>query len=382
MNDRKPSPNSTVKSTHHISSNNNQGGEYDCGDEQQGALAEEDCGSQSSSTSSRSSFITKMATLSLDGGDKPISPSELETVFSSDIGDSNGFDSSCSYSSSYYDSLLSGPLHEAAGVKDDGHDGDDSNEKQTKKRQVDDINPSVLENIAAVDATTTGIQNNATMDDVLSSAVTVTSSAIGAYNHSQQPSEAAVMAAAQADSGNPSTRTTSDIEGSHLKKWFARYTELQQYQKEHGHCSVPNDYEPNRQLGRWVKRQRHQHYLFNEGKHSTMTKERKMLLDSVGFIWDSRNAIWEHHYQELLEFKSVHGHCKVPSQYTDNPSLGLWVKRQRGDYKSFCDRLAMQQPSKNDTIVYGKRFQRLLDIGFVFDHRATPTAETVSMPTS
>jgi hypothetical protein len=32
-------------------------------------------------------------------------------------------------------------------------------------------------------------------------------------------------------------------------------------------------------------------------------------------------------YNELVEYKRVHGDCSVPTQWAPNPKLGAWVNR-------------------------------------------------------
>jgi hypothetical protein len=34
---------------------------------------------------------------------------------------------------------------------------------------------------------------------------------------------------------------------------------------------------------------------------------------------------WQVQYQQLLEYKTTHGHCCVPNEYKPNPVLGRWV---------------------------------------------------------
>ena len=194
------------------------------------------------------------------------------------------------------------------------------------------------------------------------------------------------------------------------RSWMERYNELVLYHQENGHSSVPNDYPPNKRLGHWVKRQRHQHFLYTKNKHSTMTKERKIQLEQIGFVWNSRDAIWEQHYGELVQFKRLHGHCKVPTEYAAKPSLGQWAKRQRREFRAYRESQEQQQelqapPSprrrqrrsrknnnlssssqaaavsvttsssdqqqeeKQTNMVLEKRFKMLQHIGFVFDNR-------------
>jgi len=66
------------------------------------------------------------------------------------------------------------------------------------------------------------------------------------------------------------------------KMWDARFHELFAFKVKHGHCNVPST---SGKLGTWVRKQRHQHRLFKEGKPSPMTKERVQKLESIGFQW-------------------------------------------------------------------------------------------------
>lgn len=65
-----------------------------------------------------------------------------------------------------------------------------------------------------------------------------------------------------------------------------------------------------------------------------MVKERREKLESLGFTWQVRNRPeWEQRFQELMEYKAIHGDCKVPQHYKDNKALGKWVAKQREQYK-------------------------------------------------
>jgi len=120
----------------------------------------------------------------------------------------------------------------------------------------------------------------------------------------------------------------------HEEKWTLRYRELLEFRRETGHSAVPHTYPKNPQLARWIKRQRRQHKLMNEGKPSTMTTERLELLNSVGFIWDSHHLNWLEKLEALRAFKQEIGHCNVPSNFRDK-KLSTWVKCQRRQYKLY-----------------------------------------------
>ena len=120
---------------------------------------------------------------------------------------------------------------------------------------------------------------------------------------------------------------------SHLEQWNQRFNELVRYRLQNGNCLVPLEYVPNPRLSFWVKRQRCQYKLKMEGKHSTLTPDRKKALDELGFVWDSHLATWEEKFNELLQFRSAHGHCNV--NRNDDYNLSIWVKSQKRQMKLY-----------------------------------------------
>jgi hypothetical protein len=119
--------------------------------------------------------------------------------------------------------------------------------------------------------------------------------------------------------------------------WKVKFAELIEFKQQKGHCCVPNTFEKNPALARWVKRQRYQYKLKIEGKESTMTDERIVVLNEHGFIWDSHGAAWQERFNELAEYKELYGNCNVPSNYSSNPQLATWTKCQRRQYKLYSE---------------------------------------------
>jgi len=70
--------------------------------------------------------------------------------------------------------------------------------------------------------------------------------------------------------------------------WDRRFNELKQYKADYGGCSVPKEWSGNKQLGRWVSKQRVQYRYLQQGKESSMTEERIAKLESIGFEWSLR----------------------------------------------------------------------------------------------
>ncbi|WP_257616748.1 DEAD/DEAH box helicase [Chlamydia suis] len=129
--------------------------------------------------------------------------------------------------------------------------------------------------------------------------------------------------------------------------WEENFLELQRFREEHGHCKVPQGYPQNPQLALWVSDRRKK---FKKGK---LAEDRIERLEELGFVWDVTEEAWEENFLELQRFREEHGHCKVPKRYPQNPSLGVWVIRQRHDF------------SRED--LSEDKIERLEELGFVWD---------------
>jgi hypothetical protein len=101
------------------------------------------------------------------------------------------------------------------------------------------------------------------------------------------------------------------------KKWLQQYENLKAYKGEHGHCNV--DTREDGLVG-WVERQR---TTFRGNK---LRKDRKELLDEIGFDCEPGNTFWLQQYENLKAYKDEHGHCNVN---TKEDGLGNWVHTQR-----------------------------------------------------
>jgi hypothetical protein len=72
--------------------------------------------------------------------------------------------------------------------------------------------------------------------------------------------------------------------------WQTRFDELKAYALNHGHCDVPHNYDLNTKLPTWIKCQRRQYKLLQQGKTSNMTQERIDMLLQLGFKWGVRTS--------------------------------------------------------------------------------------------
>jgi hypothetical protein len=152
--------------------------------------------------------------------------------------------------------------------------------------------------------------------------------------------------------------------------WEDRLIELADYCKVHGHCNVPQNYNENSKLASWVRTQRDQYRLQQEGKMSSMTTLRIQQLESLGFEWRVCIITWEDRLSELADYRKVHGHCNVPHRYSKNPKLGEWVGTQRTNYK-------LRREGKTPCIS-AIRIQVLERLGFQWIYRGTTWEKRLS----
>ena len=145
------------------------------------------------------------------------------------------------------------------------------------------------------------------------------------------------------------------------EKWRQRYEELKKYKKQYGHCNVPQRKSEHKQLSIWVNRQRYFYKKLQQGDLSTSGFSQKHIeaLEKIGFEWSpdrKSGEKWQQRYNELVEYKKIHGHCNVPQRQEDVRQLAIWVTHQRNFYK----KLKEGSPSQ----ITEERIKALEKIGF------------------
>ena len=83
-----------------------------------------------------------------------------------------------------------------------------------------------------------------------------------------------------------------------------------------------------------------------------------------------RSNGWNERYNELVQYKRVHGNCNVPSGYRLNPALSQWVKRQRYQHKL--------KLNKEHTNLTPERYNMLQKLGFVWNAHEANWEESFS----
>jgi len=153
--------------------------------------------------------------------------------------------------------------------------------------------------------------------------------------------------------------------GNGNSSWDKWLEQLRAYKDEHGDTDVALKYPKNPCLGAFVNRQRTEYRKMQQGAQSSLTEERIKSLDELGFKWQMRvsRTPWEQRVKELREFKEVHGHCNVPSTWSENQPLAYWVFKQRGQYRLFKQGLESGTPNSKCTIT-PDRIAQLDILGF------------------
>lgn len=165
------------------------------------------------------------------------------------------------------------------------------------------------------------------------------------------------------------------------KSWDCQFQSLVEFKEKNGHMKVPTNYQPNPSLYFWIGTQRQSY------KQQKLSAERIEKLTELGVdlsIQQSRerpkgkvgskstiessspvaekfdresylSELWEKSYQEMVEYQKKFGNCKIPVNYTANPSLGAWA---------FAQRMAYEKNKLPD-----ERAAKLIEIGFAFGNK-------------
>jgi hypothetical protein len=196
-----------------------------------------------------------------------------------------------------------------------------------------------------------------TFSDLNQNQATAVQEVLVCYNSPQMQPPAYSLtytSSAHGDSSLAKRRTVPQIHPHQDDKWDERYKQLKDFHRAHGHSVVPYNYKKFPPLAWWVKRQRHQMCLKQSGSHHTMTEEREQLLNKLDFVWETRAASWEQHFQELAMFKTNHGHLNI--SHGQHPKILTWARSQRKQLRLFW--------AGAKSSLTADQVQRLISLGF------------------
>ena len=107
------------------------------------------------------------------------------------------------------------------------------------------------------------------------------------------------------------------------EKWEEACLALCKFREKHGHCAVPVHYNVNKlKLGAWVSNQRQ--------NKKTLSKDRLLKLNEIGFIWDPNAEKWLRYFKSLKSYWERTGQSQPPEEHSENKlKIGTWATRQR-----------------------------------------------------
>lgn len=140
------------------------------------------------------------------------------------------------------------------------------------------------------------------------------------------------------------------------KSWEEQFEELVEFKKKYNHCMVPNRDEDYIKLSGWVQHQRAEKKKKASGTTSRLSDDQEKRLDEIGFVWNIQDKVWNERLKQLKDFKSKHGHIRIP---TKSGKLGNWVMIQRQQY-------GLKRDGRKNTLS-DERVKALEDLDFEWD---------------
>lgn len=103
--------------------------------------------------------------------------------------------------------------------------------------------------------------------------------------------------------------------------WNGRLKQLEEYVEKHGDAMVPHGYKEDPSFGEWVHRQRTSYTTYmrsQKKKLNTLLEGRIEKLKAVGFNFTVHEDKWLEHFEQLKEYRQLHGVRTQPVLVTYN----------------------------------------------------------------
>jgi len=153
--------------------------------------------------------------------------------------------------------------------------------------------------------------------------------------------------------------------------WQTNLQNLRKFKKEHNHCNVPEDYERDRQLARWVKNVRTHRNKLPDFVEKALLK--------LKFDFNYKPSSWEYYYHQLKAFHRVHHHVYIQARDTAYTSLYQWTRAIRGSkskltqaQRESLDKLGFVWEAQNRGKLWELRLQELSDFKKKHGHVIVP----------
>lgn len=112
------------------------------------------------------------------------------------------------------------------------------------------------------------------------------------------------------------------------EKWGKSLNDLREFKVRYGHTNVPSTTKTHKSLAAWCDHQR------RRLKRGLLEKERRALLDEIGFVWEPHQNLADTMLDQLRAFQDKRGHCRIPHASVNNAKLRSWCRKQRAKYKA------------------------------------------------
>lgn len=114
--------------------------------------------------------------------------------------------------------------------------------------------------------------------------------------------------------------------------WLKMFDQLFSFIIKHNHTIIPRGDTETKSLSLWLVKQRKS---YRDGKLSNeqIEKLKRINVDLAYNRKQSFENIWIGHYENLVKFKEINGHCNPSSIKPNEKSLGTWVLLQRMNRK-------------------------------------------------
>ena len=134
--------------------------------------------------------------------------------------------------------------------------------------------------------------------------------------------------------------------------WEQNYRAAARFAKAHGHLLVPASYTDagGLRLGIWISNLRAARR--NRPDSFQVTPDHIRRLDSLGMVWDAREAKWAMAYQEAAAYAAAHGSLNAPASYKSDSGfcLGDWLRRMREWNAAGDEKLTAEHKAKLDAL--------------------------------
>ena len=155
------------------------------------------------------------------------------------------------------------------------------------------------------------------------------------------------------------------------EEWQKQFNDLVEFKKINGHSNPAATGSKGSILGIWCSRQR------VSFKKKELSQEKIHLLNKLDFQWDPVEEEWQKQFNDLKEFKRIHGHS---SPNSNKFILGRWCQSQRSNYKkgklsqdkiNLLNKLDFQwDPIEEE---WQKQFNDLVEFKKINGHASPPT---------